>query len=88
MLDEKDYSNVISPFACKHEQEITSIESSLDKLDKKIDILIDINSQLKVQEERIDNIEKRQQELTSRLWYIAGGSILALIGVFMQFLGN
>lgn len=87
MGQSKDKSQILSPYACKHENEITNIETSLDKLDKKIDILIDINSQLRVQEERISNLEKRQNELTGRLWYIAGGTILALIGAFMKFLG-
>lgn len=84
MTKHNDKSQILSPYACKHENEINNIETSLDKLDKKIDILIDINSQLRVQEERIINLEKRQQEITSRLWYICGGTILALIGAFIQ----
>lgn len=81
-----DKSNIISPYVCKHEGQFENIESTLDKMDSKIDLLIDINSQLKVQQERIDNLEKRQQEITNRLWYIAGGTILALIGAFIQML--
>lgn len=81
-----DKGQILSPYLCKHEQEITSIESSLDKLDKKIDILIDINSQLKVQEERISNLEQRQTELTNRLWYLCGGTIIAIIGAIIQFI--
>lgn len=79
-----DKSQILSPYACKHENEITSIEKSLEKLDKKIDILIDINSQLQVQEERISNIENRQNEMSNRLWYICGATIVALIGTFIQ----
>ena len=79
-----DKSQILSPYACKHENEITNIETSLEKLDKKIDVLIDINSKLQVQEERISNLEKRQNEITSRLWYVCGGTILALIGAFIQ----
>lgn len=79
-------SQILSPYLCKHENEISNIEQSIDKIDKKIDLLIDINSQLRVQEERITNIEKRQTEISNRLWYICGGTILALIGAFIQFI--
>ena len=81
-----DKSQILSPYACKHENEITNIETSLNKLDKKIDILIDINTKLSVQEERLTNVEKRQEEITNRLWYVCGGTIIALIGAFMKFL--
>lgn len=81
-----DKGQTLSPYLCKHENEITTIEASLDKLDKKIDMLIDINSQLRVQEEKIEYLEKRQTEISNRLWYICGGTIIAIIGAIIQFI--
>lgn len=84
MTEEIDKSNIISPYACKHESEIEGISKSLDRIDKKIDLLIDINSQLKVQGERINALEKRQQEITTRLWYVCGATIIAIITAIIQ----
>lgn len=83
MTKEIDKANIISPYACKHESEIEGITKSLDKIDKKIDMLIDINSQLKVHEERIIQLEEQQKELVNRIWYVVGGVILALLTTFI-----
>lgn len=79
-----DKFNILSPYICKHEGQFENIEKSLEKLDSKIDLLIDINSQLKVQSERINTLEKRQNEITTRLWYLCGGTILAIITATIQ----
>ena len=80
----QDKPNMISPYLCKHEGELSNIEKSLKKLDEKIDILIQINSELNVQAERINNLEKRTNEITTKLWYVCGGTILAIIGAIIQ----
>lgn len=86
MTEKIDKSKIISPYLCKHTGEIKEINKNLDKIDKKIDMLIDINSQLQVHQEKLSSLEKRQNEITTRLWYICGGSILAIISTIIQML--
>ena len=75
----KDKSQMISPYKCKNDAEIQVMQKTLNRVDKKIDLLITTNEKLSVQEEKIKNLEEKIDNLTTRLWailFLALGAII------------
>lgn len=79
MVDVKDKSNVLSPYQCKKDAEIKVIQNTLEKVDKKIDLLIETNHKLGVQEEKIKHLEIKMDSLTNKLWAILFIAITAIM---------
>ena len=75
----KDKSQIISPYKCKNDAEIQVMQKTLDRVDKKIDLLIITNERLSVQEEKTKHLENKIDNLTTRLWailFLALGAIV------------
>lgn len=78
-MDAKDKSQTLSPYQCKKESEIQVIQNTLNRVDKKIDLLIETNQKISVQEEKIKNLEIKMDSLTNKLWAILFIAITAII---------
>lgn len=81
---EADKSQIQSPYLCKQETKLTVH-------DKQLEELVTINKELKDNiikltelNSRIDTLEKSLNNVRNKLWYIAGGTIIALIGAFIK----
>lgn len=81
-----DKSQIVSPYKCKNDETLAVMQKTLDKVDNKIDLLIETNKELAIQRERLHYLEQKMETLSTRLWYIAGGTILAIITALMKFI--
>lgn len=79
--------NIISPYACKQEAEIDKlklrdeeIKEIMYEIRDDIKILTKTNEKLAIAEIKIDSLEKQVNTISTRLWYVVGAAIVAIIG--------